>query len=127
MVDVVRFGNDNYKKCCGNCQYYKPCNYECPNPEHVGCYNKKRNYIKAYVPSDIGCKYFSFIPNKIYDKQDYEVRVVDTVILNNGKYVLFSLAICNHLSKKGESLIKKKDDNTCVCSRCKAKFVLEEK
>ena len=126
MVDVIRFRNDNYKKCCGNCKWYQKCNYKCTNPDK---YDSKRycfSYRKAYVPSDYGCKYFSFVPNTVYDKKDIEVNVVDAAILDGDKYILFSLAICNHTTKKGESMIIQKDDNCLICKRCKAKFVIKE-
>ena len=126
MVDVIRFGNNNYKKCCGNCKWYQKCNYMCTNPNK---YDSKRycfSYRKAYVSSDCGCKYFSFIPNTVYDKKDIEVKVVDTAILDGDRYILFSLAICNHMTKKGESMIIQKDDNCLICKRCKAKFIIKE-
>lgn len=125
MVDVIRFGNDNYKKCCGNCKWYQKCNYMCTHPDKK--YDFKRfSYRKAYIPSDCGCKYFSFVPNTVYDKKDIEVKVVDAAILDGDKYILFSLAICNHMTKKGESMIIQKDDNCLICKRCKAKFVIKE-
>ena len=54
----------------------------------------------------------------------FKVKVVDAAILDGDKYILFSLAICNHMSKKGKSMIIKKDDNCLICKRCKAKFVI---
>ena len=70
--------------------------------------------------------------NKIYDvleytnnKKDIEVNVVDAAILVGEKYILFSLATCDHMSKKGESMIIQKDDNCLICKRCKAKFTKE--
>lgn len=123
MVDVIRFGNDNYKKCCGNCKWYQKCNHMCNNPDK---YDFKTNYFSYRKASDRGCKYFSFVPNTIYDKKNIKVNVVDTAILDGHKYILFSLAICNHMTKKGESMIIQKDDNCLICKRCKAKFVIKE-
>ena len=123
MVDVIRFGNNNYKKCCGNCKWYQKCNYKCTNPDK---YDFKTNYFIYRKASDRGCKYFSFVPNTVYDKKDIEVKVVDAAILDGDKYILFSLAICNHMTKKGESMIIQKDDNCLICKRCKAKFVIKE-
>ena len=94
MVDVVRFGNNNYKKCCGNCKWYQKCNYMCTNPDKydfkTNYFSNRKYYRKAYVPSDYGCKYFSFIPNTVYDKKDIDVKVVDAAILDGDKYILFS-------------------------------------
>lgn len=130
MVDVVRFGNDNYKKCCGNCKWYQKCNYMCTNPDKydfkTNYFSNRKYYRKAYVPSDYGCKHFSFVPNTVYDKKDIEVKVVDAAILDGDKYILFSLAICNHMTKKGESMIIQKDDSCLICKRCKAKFIIKE-
>ena len=45
MVDVVRFKNNNYKKCCGNCKFYKACDYKCTNPEKLNIMEKKKEDI----------------------------------------------------------------------------------
>ena len=70
---------------------------------------------------------FKFInDDNIKLNYSFDVNVVDTVILDGDKYVLFSLAICNHMTKKGESMIIQKDDNCLICKRCKAKFIIKE-
>ena len=64
MVDVVRFGNDNYKKCCGNCKWYQKCNYKCTNPKQSSIF-KGYVYLNFSVPNT----YTKIKENKPYQKQ----------------------------------------------------------
>lgn len=33
MINVIRYENDNYKKCCGNCKFYNADTCECTNSD----------------------------------------------------------------------------------------------
>lgn len=124
MINVIRYENDNYKKCCGNCKFYNATTCECTNSDKIKYYMDKKIWMKACYPSDVGCKYFSFIPNIIYDKKEYKIKVVDVAIKDRDKYLLYSLASCRHLSENGKSLLIRIGSNCVKCKKCKAKFIL---
>ena len=127
MIEVVRFGDTDYKRCCGNCEFHNSDEMLCENLEKIKYVERKKLWVKRYLKSDIGCKYFSFEPNIPYTG-DAEIRVVEVVRLSYDKkeFTVYKKHKCNHRLENGKSALAD-CHGVLTCILCKDRFIKEEK
>lgn len=89
-MEFTLYEGDKYKKCCGNCEFYlgiderNPKTYSnCNCTEKIIQYRTHSRWLKSYYPSDVSCKYFSFVPNIKYKTNNKEIISDVTELLNS--------------------------------------------